>query len=112
METNNRFREEAGGLTSEVLSDLIRVFWDPITDDAHINFETTRFLSSGDEYIARLESDSTVSVSKDELLVKEYEIDGVTYTGEGVIQFIKILFDEEYNAQYGEQPEEPMELEE
>lgn len=103
---NARFREEAAGLVSEALAEMTRVIWNPITDEASINFDSYRYLKSGDEYITRMEGDSGVSITGEEVKARSYEINGKVVTGEDVNIFIRLLYDELYNEQYGPHPEE------
>jgi len=104
--TNARFRDEAAGLTSEALADIIRVQWDPIEDVSTINFESFRYLKSGEQYITRMEGDSGVSLTGEQMALRSYEIGGKTITGEDVDMFARMLYDELYNEQHGPQPEE------
>src|SRR5690625_2544963 len=103
---NARFREDAAGLESEALAEQIRVSWDPLEDTSVIDFQSTRFLRAGDEYITRMEGDSGVSLTGEQLALKSYEIGGKTITGEDVDMFARMLYDELYNEQHGPQPEE------
>lgn len=102
---NARFREEAAGLTSEALAEMTRVMWNPITDEANINFDSYRYLKSGEQYITRMEGDSSVSITGEEVKARSYEINGKVVTGEDVNIFIRLLYDELYNEQYGPHPE-------
>ena len=100
---NARFKEEAAGLVSEALAEMTRIMWNPITDEANINFDSYRYLKSGEQYITRMEGDSGVSISGEEVMERSYEINGKTITGEDVNVFIRLLYDELYNEQYGQQ---------
>lgn len=103
---NARYREEEAGLFTEALAEVTRVFWNPIDDTSDIIFETSRYLRDEDNYIARVEGGSSVSITGEELSSREYEIDGVTYKGSGVIAFAKLLYNDLYNEQFGPKPEE------
>lgn len=107
--TNARFREEAAGLTSEALAEAIRVNWNPLDDSVGVNFDSTRYLRAGEQYITRMEGDSGVSITGAELAARSYEINGKVITGEDVNIFARLLYDELYNEQHGAEPEEPEE---
>lgn len=102
---NARFRDAGTGFFTEALSEKTRIYWNPIDDTASIDFESSRYLGDEHGYIARVESDSSVSITGEELSTREYVIDGVTYKGSGVIAFAKLLYNDLYNEQFGSQPD-------
>lgn len=102
---NARFKEEEAGFFTEALAEKTRIYWDPISDTTSVDFESSRYLRDEHRYIARVESDSSVNITGEDLSTREYVIDGVTYKGSGVIAFAKLLYNDLYNEQFGPQAE-------
>lgn len=96
--TNKRIKEISPGVFHEILADRVTAAWDPANETADFNFVGAKYLRIGDQFISRVESDSTLAITREDFLERSFEVNGRTITGGDVDMFIRLLFDEIYNA--------------
>lgn len=105
MTTNARFTQLSEGVLFEALADKIMVHWNPVEEEATINFESSRYLRVGDDYVQHVGGDTGVSVTMQELHQMQFEINGKMVSGLDVDYFTRLAYDQLYNQQAQEQME-------
>lgn len=98
--TNKRIKEISEGVFVEALADEIRVNWNPVGEEATVSFISGAYFRLGEnDYLSRIHSDSTVSISMAELHQESFVLGDKTVTGQDVDHFVRMLYDKLYNEQ-------------
>lgn len=102
MGENKRIAEISPGVFYEALSDIIRVNWNPLTEEVNVNFETSIYLRMGeDNYVSKVMGGSGVSITGEDLAATSFEINGKTITGLDLNIFVRMLYDSLCNSDEG-----------